>query len=108
MSYHGQYKASISEEFRGRVVACVRKTAVYVLNEASTTPGYQRRRNLAEAVIADPTRKDIIDTFIWECASNSTIEASIDEATGVSSSPDSDFDYVVAVVWDSVVNLQKW
>jgi hypothetical protein len=81
--------------------------AVFVLNEATTTPGYQRRRNLAEAIVADPSNQAIIDTFVWECISNGTIEGSLDDQ-GNASSPDTDFEYVVGVVWDTVVNLQRW
>jgi len=107
MSYHQQYQASQNEAFKGRVIACVRKTAEFVLNEASSTPSYQQRRNLAQAIIADPYRDDIINLFMWECVVNGTIESSLDD-TGISSSPDSDFEYVVNSVWNTVVNLGHW
>ena len=105
--YLDQFRATKNDDFRGRVTACVRKVAVFVLNEATSTPGYQRRRNLAEAIIANPLEPKIIDAFTWECAVNGTIESTID-ATGAASAPDNDFEYVVNVVWDNVVNLQKW
>ena len=105
--YLDQYRATKSEDFRGRVIACVRKVAVFVLNEATTTPGYSRRRNLAEAIIANPIEPKIIDAFLWECATNGTIESTI-QADGSATAPDNDFEYVVNVVWDTVVNLQKW
>lgn len=107
MSYKNQYKATQSEDFRGVVVACVRKVAKFVYEEATSTPGYNRRRNLAEAIIANPLEPKIIDAFAWECATNGTIEATI-QPDGSATAPDSDFEYVVNVVWDNVVNLQKW
>lgn len=107
MSYLSQYKASRNPDFRGRVVACVRKTAVFVLNEAITTPSYQQRRNLAEAIVRDPENDDIINPFMWECVVNGTIESSI-QADGSSNAPDGDFEYVVGAVWNTVVNLGKW
>ena len=107
MAFLNQYKASINPDFRGRVIACMRKVAVFVLNEDTTTPGYQRRRNLAEAIIANPESEMIVDAFLWECASNGTIESTL-TTEGVASAPDTDFEYVVNVVFDSVVNLQKW
>jgi len=105
--YLDQYRATKSDDFRGRVIACVRKVAVFVLNEDTTTPSYNPRRNLAEAIIANPLETKIIDAFVWECAVNGTIESTIQE-DGSAVAPDSDFEYVVNVVWNNVVNLQKW
>lgn len=107
MSYLSQYKASRNSDFRGRVIACVRKVAVFVLNEAVTTPSYQQRRNLAEAIIRNPEDETIIAAFMWECVVNGTIESSI-QADGSSNAPDTDFEYVVNSVWNTVVNLGKW
>jgi hypothetical protein len=107
VSYLSQYKAAHNEDVQGRVIACVRKVGVFVLNEATTVPGYQRRRNLAEAIVKNPEDPDIINAFLWECVSNGTIESSI-QADGTANAPDSDFEYVVGVVWDTVVNLQRW
>jgi hypothetical protein len=105
--YLDQYHATENPEFKGRVIACVRKVAVFVLNESTGTPAYQRRRNLAEAIIANPLEPKIIDAFMWECATNGTIESTI-QPDGTATAPDSDFEYVVNVVWDNIVNLQKW
>lgn len=105
--YLDQYRATKSDDFRGRVTACVRKVAVFVLNEPTNTPSYNQRRNLAEALVANPLEKKIIDAFVWECAVNGTIEATI-AVDGSATAPDSDFEYVVNAVWNNVVNLQKW
>lgn len=102
MSYLEQYKATQNADFYGRVQACLHKTAIDVENESISTAGHTGRLELATRVLHDD--QNVLKSFVWQCAMNATIAGNMD-TTGASSSPDSDFEFVISSAWDTVVSI---
>lgn len=99
-------QAATDDAFNLRVQAATFKLAQDVLNEPPTTTGYIPRRALAEAIVRDPAV--MVNRFVWLCASNPSIAASVvvegvDVQVGCE---DGDIEFVCASNWNVVAGWQ--
>lgn len=96
-------QAANDDEFQLRVQACIFKLAQDVINEdPGSVLDHPARRSLAEAVIRSP--ESVVVNFVWLCASNPSIAASVNAVNGAVhvNAPDSDIEFVCASYWSTV------
>lgn len=100
--------AATNAEFKLRVSAAIAKVADFVLHEDDATPNHAERRSLALAIAGSPT--SFVDRFVWACASNPSISASVsvDPTSGKVAvlCPDDDIEYVIGGIWDVVAGVR--
>lgn len=89
-----------NDDFRGRVIVAVYKSAVNILN--GTDPVDSPRYRLAREAKDQATM--LVTSFIWDVSSNASIELAA--ATGQEEVPDGDIEFVVAALWDSIAMLR--
>lgn len=95
-------QATGDPEFNLRVKAAIFKLAQDVVNEDVGTDNHVLRTNLAQRVIANPDA--VATNFVWLCASNPSVAATVTEEAGAITvgAPDSDIEFVCASNWDIV------
>lgn len=106
MTFLQSGQATTDPEFRLRVQAAIFKLAQDVLNEPPATDGHVVRRQLAEGIVRDPA--PFVTRFVWLCASNGSIAASVvAEGTAITvGAPDGDIEFVCASNWNVVSGWQ--
>lgn len=110
MTYLDSALAANDEVFRLRVAACCFKLAQDVINESRPEPDtdehatYVLRRNLALLAVNAP--QIVADRFVWLCATNPSIAATVsvidDEVTVAA--PDGDIEFVCASNWTVIAS----
>lgn len=110
MGYLETGKATQSADFQLRVQTACFTAAQQILAEAEDTPNHTSRVQLARQVLVDPSVR--VRQFMWLCASNPTISASVkvdaDPAKVVVQAADTDIQYVVNSNWDDVAGWSPY
>lgn len=105
MSYLAQFKAYSSLDTRGRAAFAALKLARDVINEDASASNYQQRRNLAEAVMADPVSMG--EAVLRQCLLNPVI-AQAAQDDGTLTSTDADLEYTIASSWDALAAQMRF
>ena len=105
MTFLQSGQAAQDENFKLRIQAAVFKLAQDVLNEDPTTDNHNFRVQLARRVVAQPSAGPV-DQFVWLCAANPSIAATVvDSGSTVSvNASDGDIEFVCASNWDNVTD----
>lgn len=94
--------ATRDDRFRLRVHACLYKLAQDVRSEPPDAENHAARVTLADSIVNGGWVP--LDRFVWLCAANPTIAATVTETDGdvEVGAPDSDIEFVCASNWDIV------
>ena len=103
MSFLNTADLANAASFRTRITMALVKVAGYVIGEEQpadrSDAWHDKRSDLARNVLRDPVA--IVGAFIWPVLTNGTIiEKGLD-------SLDSDIEYVVNVLWDTVAGVSR-
>lgn len=97
-SYLNINELAASPTFRGRVQAALAVKGAAVLGETGKPAAQaEKRRQLAQSVLADPAGK--VNAFIWLVVTDEAVRAAGMDAT------DADLEQVVAWAWDQVAGV---
>lgn len=105
MTFLASGQATTDPQFRLRIQAALFKLAQDVHNEDPSTASHAVRARLANEILQGGPAA-VVERFVWLCASNPTIAASVSDSNGTIQvqATDGDIEYVCASYWTTVAD----